>query len=75
MIDILSEKRKKIDEIEKRVNGAISDLNAISGALEKYIDDYDNKDGGKAEKAIYKKLVYRATLALKYLNGENRKGE
>lgn len=74
MIDILLEKRKKLDEIENRVNGAIKDLDAISGSLEKYIDDYDYKEGGKAEKAIYKKLVYRAKLALKYLNGENRKG-
>ena len=74
MIDIMAEKRKKLAEIEKRVAGATCDLQTISNTLEDFIKKYSNVDGGKTEKAIYKKLVYRATLAIKYLNGENRKG-
>ena len=74
MIDIMAEKRKKLDEIEKRVATATNELQAVNDTLENFIKKYSNVDGGKTEKAIYKKLVYRATLAIKYLNGENRKG-
>lgn len=74
MVDIMNEKRKKLEEIEHRVNSATTELQAINNALNAFVEKYSNANGGKTEKAIYKQLVYRANLAIKYLNGENRKG-
>lgn len=74
MVDIMNEKRKKLEEIEQRVKGATNALEAISDSLNAFVAKYSNANGGKTEKAIYKQLVYRANLAFKYLNGVNRKG-
>lgn len=70
----MNEKHKKLEEIEQRVNGATTELQAIDDALSAFVAKYSNANGGKTEKAIYKQLIYRAKLAIKYLNGENRKG-